>query len=286
MALLDNEQLKGLHPFFGTGIGRFTAKVVKKVFSLNDFVYYYEKSAENGATGPDFAYNVCKYTGVNYQISGLENLQNMGSGPFVVISNHPYGGLDGVILSDLIGHTRPDFKVIVNKFISILEALDCNFIKVIPTGKERKAATSTSIQGIKQALDQVRSGGVLGIFPAGATSNLKLGTGQVFDRPWQEPIIKVIKKAGVPVLPIHFLDRNTNWFYFWGYISHALRTMRLPKETINKGGKRVRLVIGKPISVEEQKEHTDIKDYGAFIRSKVYDMPVTEPFIFRNDLTL
>lgn len=286
MALLDNNQLASLHPFFATGTGRFAAKVIKKVFSLNDFVHYYETSGADGSVGPDFAYNVCKNTGVNYQVAGLENLTAIKEGPFIVVSNHPYGGLDGIILADLFGHTRPGFRIIVNKFISILEYMGPSFINVTPTGKEKKAASAVSIQGIKQALDQVKNGLPLGVFPAGATSNLKIGTGKVFDRPWQEAIIKVILKANVPVLPVHFLDRNTNWFYGLGYISHALRTMRLPKEVINKGGKQVRLVIGSPVSVEEQKACPDIQSLSDFLRSKVYDMPVPEKFTFRNDITI
>ena len=286
MALLDNNQLASLHPFFATGTGRFAAKVIKKVFSLDDFVYYYETSGADGSVGPDFAYNVCLNTKVNYQVAGLENLMAIKEGPFIVVSNHPYGGLDGIILVDLFGHTRPGFKIIVNKFISILEYMAPSFINVTPTGKEKKAASAVSIQGIKQALDQVKSGLPLGVFPAGATSNLKFGTGKVFDRPWQEAIIKVIRKANVPVIPVHFLDRNTNWFYGLGYISNALRTMRLPKEVINKGGKQVRLVIGEPVSVEEQKACPDIHSLSDFLRSKVYDMPVPEKFTFRNDFTL
>lgn len=286
MALLDNKQLAELHPFFASGIGRFTAKVIKKVFSLNDFIRYYEVSGADGSRGPDFAYNVCLGTKTNYQVAGLENLKALKDGPFIVVSNHPYGGLDGVILVDLIGHTRPGFKIIVNKFISVLEHLSNSFINVTPTGKVKKAASAVSIQGIKQALDQVKSGLPLGVFPAGATSNLKFGTGQVYDRPWQEAIIKVIRKAGVPVLPVHFLDRNTNWFYFWGYISHALRTMRLPKEVINKGGKRVRLVIGQAVSVEDQKACPDIQTLSDMLRDRVYNMPVPEKFEFRNDISL
>lgn len=286
MALLDNNQLASLHPFFATGTGRFAAKVIKKVFSLDKFVYYYETSGADGSVGPDFAYNVCLNTKVNYQVAGLENLQSMTEGPFIVVSNHPYGGMDGIILVDLVGHVRPGFKIIVNKFISILEYMSPSFINVTPTGKVKKAASAVSIQGIKQALDQVKCGLPLGVFPAGATSNLKIGTGKVYDRPWQEAIIKVIRKANVPVLPVHFLDRNTNWFYGLGYISNALRTMRLPKEVINKGGKQVRLVIGKPISVEEQKACTDIQSLSDFLRSKVYDMPTPDKFIFRNDITL
>lgn len=286
MPLLDNKQLQEMHPFFGKPIGRFTAKIMKKALSLNRFIEVYEASGADGSRGPDFARNVCSVLGVNYQVAGLRNLTDFPDGPFIVVSNHPYGGLDGIILVDLVGHARAGFKIIVNQFISILEYMSPSFINVTPTGKERKAASAVSIQGIKQALDQVRSGLPLGVFPAGATSNLDKKSGQVFDRPWQEAIIKVIKKASVPVLPVRFLDRNSNTFYRLGKLSHTLRAMRLPKEVINKGGKRVRLIIGEPVSVEEQKACKDIQELSDMLRGKVYNMPVPDKFEFRNDISL
>ena len=261
-----------MHPFFGTGIGRITAKVMKRALSLNRFIEVYEAAGADGSRGPDFAANVCSILGVNYQIYGKENIDVLPDGAFIVVSNHPYGGLDGIILVDIMGHLRPGFKIIVNQFISILEYMSPSFINVTPTGKEKKAASMISIQGIKQALDQVKSGLQLGVFPAGATSNLDKASGQVFDRPWQEAIIKVIKKAGVPVVPVHFLDKNSKTFYRLGRISHILRSMRLPKEVINKGGQEVRLVIGRPVSVEEQKACGSIQELSDMLRSKVYDL--------------
>ena len=275
-----------MHPFFDSGFGRFTAKIMKKVLSIDDFIGCYERSGADGSRGPDFAANVCKDLGLDYQVSGLDNLKAMRDGAFIVISNHPYGGMDGIILVDIVGHLRPGFKVIVNKFISILEYMSPSFINVQPTGQEKKAATAVSIQGIKQALDQVRSGLPLGVFPAGATSNLDKSSGQVIDRPWQESILKVIRKAAVPVVPVHFLDKNSKTFYRLGRISHALRAARLPKEVINKGGELVRLVIGEPVSVEEQKACGSAEALGDMLRSRVYDMPLVEPFVPRSGLEL
>lgn len=286
MALLDNKQLEQMHPFFGTAVGRISAKVLKKVLSIDDFIHYYEISGADGSRGPDFGYNVCRNTGLNYQVAGYERLQALSGTPFITVSNHPYGGMDGIILIDLVGHICPGFKMIVNKFISILEYMDPSFISVKPTGKEKKAADVQSIRGILSALKHVQSGLPLGVFPAGAVSNLKWGAKEPVDRPWQEAIIKVIRKAGVPVVPIRFFDRNSKTFYRIGYLSRSMRVLRLPKEVINKGGKQVRLAIGEPISVEEQNKYTSIEEFSDFLRSRVYDMPLPLEFVYRNDLVI
>lgn len=283
MALLDNEQLKNISPFFGTGIGRFTAKVMKKVLSLDDFIDVYERSAEGGATGPDFAYNVCKITGAEYEVAGLEKLEAFKEGSFITISNHPYGGMDGIILVDILGHFRSDYKVIVNKFIAILEAIGCNFITVVPTGKKRTSANAQSIQGIKTVLRNLSDGHPVGMFPAGAVSNLKPWHG-LSDRPWQEAIIKVIQKAGVPVIPIKFFDGNSKFFYRLGLVSRTLRVMRLPKEVINKRGKKIRLAIGNPIPVQKLKEFKSTEALGEYLRKSLYDVALPESFTGRDDI--
>ena len=125
----------------------------------------------------------------------------------------------------------------------------------------------------------------VGMFPAGAVSNLKPFHG-LHDRPWQEAMIRVIQKAGVPVIPIRFFDGNTKFFYRLGLVSHTLRVMRLPKEVINKRGRQIRLAIGDPIPVEKQKEYKSVQEFSDFLRSTVYDMqlPEKDAFVSRDDV--
>ena len=85
---------------------------------------------------------------MQYEVLNPEVLKALPDGPFITISNHPYGHLDGVMLVDLFGHIRPDFKVMVNKFLGRIKTLDENFICVTPTGNERTVPTRDSIQGV------------------------------------------------------------------------------------------------------------------------------------------
>ncbi|MDT3357278.1 MAG: 1-acyl-sn-glycerol-3-phosphate acyltransferase [Bacteroidota bacterium] len=286
MALLDDAQMRSISPFFGTPFGRFAGKVLKKVLALDDFAETYEKSAENGALGPDFAYNVLKNTGADYMVSGYDTLKELAGGPFITISNHPYGGVDGLINGDMVGHLYPDYKLIVNKILGYLEAMGPSFIQVTPTGDERKVPTSDSISGIRVAMKHLNEGHPLGIFPSGAVSDLSLKSLRVRDRQWQEAIIKVIKKAKVPVVPIRFFDGNSLFFYMLGLIDWRVRILRLPKEVINKGGHTIRVAVGKVITVEEQMKYDDIKEFSDFLRSSVYDMPLPDNFVKRSELMI
>lgn len=285
MPLLDQKQMESISPFFGTPFGKWAGKVLKGMLNLNRFCDVYERSAADGSLGPDFAHNVLMQTRSSYEVAGFETLKGL-EGPFITISNHPYGGVDGIILVDMVGHLYDGYKVIVNKFISLLEAMGPSFITVTPTSTERKAPTQDSISGIRLALQHIRDGHPLGIFPSGAVSDLDRKSGMILDREWQEPIIRVIRKAGVPVIPIRFFDGNTKFYYRLGLIDWRIRLMRLPTEVINKAGKRNRLAVGPVISPDTIQSFEDIPSLTAFLRSSVYDMPMPEYFVPRDQLGL
>ena len=175
------------------------------------------------------------------------------------------------MLVDLLGKVRPDYKVMVNKFLSRIETMKDNFICVTPTITDRTAPTKDSIQGIRDAVAHVRSGRPLGIFPSGAISDLSLKDRCVRDREWQEPVIRLIKKLNVPIIPVHFLDRNSDFYYMLGLIDWRVRLLRLPSEVFNKRNKRTRISLGPVITPEQQFEFTDIAEFRDFLRNKVYN---------------
>jgi hypothetical protein len=94
-------------------------------------------------------------------------------------------------------------------------------------------------------------------------------------------------KAGVPVIPVRFFDRNTLFYYILGLIDWRVRLLRLPKEVTNKGGKILRVAFGEPISPERQALFGNDPDaFGKFLRESVYGMPLPEKFIKRSELCL
>ena len=262
-------ELERATPLFRGKCGNALCRGLMHLLSIDRVNDLYRRNSI--VNGPDFTKAVLEDIGVEYEVLNPEVLKNLPDGPFITISNHPYGHIDGVILVDLLGHIRPDFKVMVNKFLGRIRTLDENFICVTPVGEERTAPTKDSIQGIKDAVAHIRTGGALGLFPSGAVSDLSLKDRCIRDREWQEPVIRLIKKMNVPIVPVHFLDRNSNFYYSLGLIDWKVRLLRLVSEVFNKKGKRTRVAIGEIISAEEQDKFTDIRQFGDFLRNKVYN---------------
>ena len=271
MPLLTLNELEKVTPLFRGKCGNAFCKGLMRMLSVDKVNELYDRNVR--FKGPDFASAVLKDIGVEYEVLNKDVLQKIPGGPFVTISNHPYGHIDGVMLVDLFGHFRPDFKVMVNKFLGRIETLSDNFICVTPTGTERTSPTKDSIQGIKESVAHIRSGGCLGLFPSGAVSDLSLKDRCIRDREWQEPVVRLIKKLNVPVVPVHFLDRNSNYYYSLGLLDWRVRLLRLLSEVFNKRGKVTRIALGEIILPEQLQEFDDICILRDFLRNMVYNQP-------------
>lgn len=225
-------------------------------------------------TGPDAAKDLLEYAGIKYQTQFPGGELNLPEGAFITISNHVYGAMDGVSLLDIIGHKRPSYKLLANRVLSRIHQMEDSFISVDPKGNEAKAATSASISGIRTAMKHLSSGEPLGFFPAGAVSDLSVKEGfKIRDREWQDSVIRLIMKAKVPVIPVHFIDRNTNSYFALGLLGWKIRLLRLPREQFNKKGKPFRLVFGDPIPPEKIAEFSDdVPALKSFLRNSVYSL--------------
>lgn len=243
----------------------------------------YEHSCEH--TGADFAARLLNDLGVHYRIGNIERLNQSLKGPFITVSNHPYGGLDGIMLIDLMASLRPDYKFMVNKVLSLIKTMEENFISV-STVTTKKPDSSANINSIRETLKHIREGHPVGLFPSGAVSDFSLRDFYVRDREWQESMLKLIKMAKVPIVPIRFFDQNSPFFYILGLINWKIRLMRMPSEVFNKRNQMPRIGIGEIITIEEQEHFNDIKSFGTFLRKSVYDMPMPDSFTPRTVLDL
>ena len=237
------------------------------------------------AYGPDFAKGLMQDIEIDFRIGHAERLSNLPDGPFIVIANHVYGHIDGICLLDIFGEKRPATKVMVNEMLTWIPGLAPSFIAVNPTVGSRQSASATSINGVKNALLQLRSGEPLCIFPSGAVADLKPKEHWTLsERDWQDAAIRLIQKARVPVIPVRFFDRNSRFYYALGLFDYRIRFVRLFHEMFNKHGQKPRMGIGEIIPVQEQEKYTDLQAFKAFLRSRVYDMPLPESFVNRSQL--
>ena len=192
------------------------------------------------------------------------------TGPFILVSNHPLGALDGVIMCKILTEIRPDFKVMGNFLLTKIKPMEPYVISVNPFEKRKEAYSSMS--GMREALKHLSEGGCLGIFPAGEVSNKNNEYNEILDKEWQEPALKLIKKAQVPVVPMYFHAKNSKLFYNVSKIHPDLQTLMIPAEMVNKREKPIKIRIGRPVTPKILNEYETPKELGEFLRKKVYMM--------------
>jgi len=277
MKVIEPKDLEPLSFLFRGAKGQRFAEWMISFLAIDKVNRVYDNS---GAwSGSEFTSRLLKDVGVSYVVGNPERLRDLPGGAFITVSNHPYGGLDGIMTIDMMARIRPDYKFIVNKILSLVKTLNGNFIPVVPTGNKKTGIKAASIRGIREAIGHLGAGHPLGFFPSGAVSDFTLRDMKVRDRRWQESMLHLIHSVKVPVLPIRFFDKNSAFFYFLGLINWRVRLLRLPSEVFNKRGSHQRIGIGELISVEEQSRCPDPFSLGEYLRKKVYEMPVPEQFV-------
>lgn len=189
------------------------------------------------------------------------------SGSFITVSNHPLGGVDGILLLKIILEQRRDYKIMANFLLHRIAPLK-PFIMPVNPFEDRKDIKS-SVGGFKQAITHIRSEAPLGIFPAGEVSTIK-DDELIVDKQWEPAAMKLIQKAKVPILPIYFHAKNSSLFYQLSSFSGILRSAKLPSEVLSQKNRVVKIRIGKAIQVKDQTEYTDLDEFTSFIRKKTY----------------
>jgi len=245
---------------------RGAAKFLMMLLGINKINKAYEEVQH--LKGIVFVKSILQKLSITFEVSPEELKRIPASGSFITVSNHPYGGLDGLILIALLGRQRPDFKVLGNYLLHRIDPMQEFILPVDPF--ESKKARAASVPGIKMALRHIAEGHPLGIFPAGEVSSYYPHATGITDKKWQHSVLKFIRNAGVPVVPVYFEGTNSTVFHLLGLVHPMLRTAKLPSELLNKKNKTIRIRIGNPISVNEQKEFSDIWKYGRYLRAKTY----------------
>ncbi|PWK20782.1 GNAT family N-acyltransferase [Xanthomarina spongicola] len=247
--------------FVGTFIGWILMKVLK-ISTLNR-IYNRNKHLEK----LEFLNGILGEFQIKFEIPEEDLKRLPKEGAYITVSNHPLGGIDGILLLKLMLEQREDFKIIANFLLHRIEPLKPYIMPVNPF-EDRKDVKS-SIAGFKNAIKHLQEGHPLGVFPAGEVSTYKDGK-LLVDKPWEEAAMKLIKKAEVPVVPIYFHAKNSQLFYKLSKISDTFRTAKLPSELLTQKRRTIRVRIGKPISIADQKEHQSLEDFSEFLRKKTY----------------
>jgi putative hemolysin len=190
-------------------------------------------------------------------------------GGVAIVANHPYGAIDGLAMLHVLRERRPDLKVMANFMLQQLAPLRDRFIGVNPF---EQLTSRSSFQGMRQAHQHLADGGALGVFPAGEVSSYRKEVDAVADPRWKTPVIKLIRHAGVPVVPFWFDGANSVIFQILGMVHPGLRTLQLPREMLRMHGRSVRMRIGNPLTDKELAPFTSMDDLARFLRAKTYSI--------------
>jgi putative hemolysin len=247
--------------FLGTSLGW----IILKTTQLSVINKEYDKRKH--MTAPQFIDSILKAFEIDFEIPEDDLRRIPKSGAFITISNHPLGGIDGMILLKLLLSKRDDYKVIANFLLQRIEPLQPYIMPVNPFEEHKEAQSST--KGIKEAIMHLRDGKPLGIFPAGEVSTYR-DERRIVDKPWDPAAMKLIQKANVPVIPIYFHAKNSTFFYRLASISDILRTAKLPSEMLSQKKRKIKVRIGNPINPQDIQEISTIESLTAFLRRKTY----------------
>jgi len=210
------------------------------------------------ATGPeappadlaeDFLGRALEELGVSADVPDLDLANVPRSGPLVVVSNHPFGVVEGLVLARVLTRIRPDVKILANHMLAAIPEMRPMLIELDPFGGN--GAKVRNMTGLRAALSWLKQGGTLVAFPSGEVSSLAVSRRMVADPPWRSGVAALVRKACAPVLPVFFSGRNSNWFQAAGLVHPRLRTLLIPHENLKRCGQQLQLSIGAAIAAEK-----------------------------------
>ncbi|MES2381589.1 MAG: GNAT family N-acyltransferase [Bacteroidota bacterium] len=240
------------------------APALMKLLKLDKVNEAYSHNADLDSI--QFTDNILAELGIEYEIHADDLANIPKTEPFIAVANHPYGGIDGLILLSILNKVRPDTKVLANYLLQNIPPLKDNIIAVNPFDSAKNS--SMNMLGLKEVLSYIKTHPIA-IFPAGEVSALRLNTLKVADKKWDPTIGRIIQKAGVKVLPIYFSGHNSLAFNLLGLINPSLRTAKLPSELFNKKEKVI-VRIGKPILPKSLAEFDSSDELLRYVRAKTY----------------
>lgn len=239
-----------------------------KLFVPKELVHSYSASRHDGQTAAEFVDRMLGQLNIGYKIQPSDLGHIPASGATLVVANHPFGLLEGLILIDLLTKVRADFRIVANGMLSTTPALREKVFFVNPF--DDAAATENS-RSLRSSIEWLRGGGLLVMFPAGEVSHLNWGgETPVADPAWNTSAARFALKIGCPTVPLFFEGVNSLPFQMAGAIHPRLRTLNLARELVNKRNHTIAVRVGTPIPPAVLKGCPDSKAATDYLRARTY----------------
>lgn len=252
--------LRSKNPRLAKWIPRFVVRWVERLVRLKKINHVLSHYGEQPPM--EFIRSTLDYIGVTYTVHGAANIPP--DGRVIFASNHPLGGLDGLMLAEAVNPYVPAVKLIVNDLLMNLEPLAPIFVPVNKYG-------SQSVEYARRLVEMYESDTAVITFPAGLCS--RLIRGRITDPPWRRNFVQKAWESGRPVVPVYIEGRNSIFFYRFERLRKMLGiklnlgTIFLPKEMFDQRGKHLDIYIGQPVELTQ--EHTT-REWVGIIREKAY----------------
>lgn len=246
-----------------------TEKIIHKILGIESLIRQYHQ-LEKPSDPAAFIDATLEYLNIRYTYNEQDLDRISSSGPTVVIANHPFGGIEGLIMARLLLAVRNDVKILANPFLKVFKELSPLMYYTNPDKNQQ--AYQDNIRATKNAYQWLKKGGVLAIFPAGNVSHITWNRWKVRDREWSPSFVRMIRKTNANVVPLYFHGRNSRLFLASGLIHPKLRTIQLARELLNKRNTTIQVSIGKKISHRKIPFELNDQEITSYFRFRTYTL--------------
>ncbi len=193
-------------------------------------------------------------------------------GPVVVVANHPHGLVDGMILADLIGRRRTDYKILTRALLTGIDEVAASYMIPVPFPHEPDAQQK-SVEMRAKAMAHLKEGGVISVFPSGVVASSDTFFGPVIEREWNVFTAQMIRRSGARVVPIFFPGHNSRVYQMANCISATLRQSFLLHEVVKSCNKPQKPIVGEPIPEDRLKQiASDPRGFMAWLRQHTLEL--------------
>lgn len=227
--------------------------------------------AQDVAQGCDFWEVMVARYGLSLDVVGGSLSHIPKAGPLIVIANHPYGILDGLMMGHILRQTRRDFRILANSVFR--QAIDLNQVVLPISFDDTRAGVQENIATRKTALDYLGQGGAIGVFPGGTVSTAATPFARPMDPDWRGFTARMVAKSNATVVPVFFDGHTSRLFQIASHLHVTLRMGLLIKEFGKRVDTPVRVVVGAPVERDAlDSRSNDAKSLMAFLRHKTYEL--------------
>ena len=218
--------------------------------------------------GQEFWTSALDVLGVDIQTPASQLAKIPLTGPVVLVSNHPHGMVDGMVMAELIGRRRLDYKILTRSLLTEIDTVASQFLIPVPF-PHHADAQERMVEMRRAAMSHLGAGGVVALFPSGVVATSRSMFGPVIETEWNVFTAKMIRKSGATIVPVFFPGANSRWYQMAHQISATLRQSLLIHEIVRSRNSVFQPVVGDPITPDQWRDKAaDQRGFMSWLRSE------------------